>query len=106
MSKKQKKQKGLNILGYNYEVMEDGVTDETAAFGRHHARLQKIQIASDLHPQGKQTTVLHEIIEAINYHLQLELEHSKIMSLEVGIFQTLTTAGVDLSPLSTVIKSK
>jgi len=98
--------KEINILGYNYIIVEDGSVDETAGFGRHHPKLQKIQIASDLHPQAKQTTVLHEIIEAIDCHLQLKLEHNKIMALEVGIFQALTTAGVDLSPLSEAINSK
>lgn len=91
--------KTVKILGYQYQVVEESGDDDMGAFGRFNARTQKIQIAGNLHPQGKATAMLHELIEALNYHLQLELEHNVIMSLEAGLYQALVDNGVDLSPL-------
>lgn len=89
----------MNILGYKYRLIEDGNEDFIGASGRGHIARQVIQIAEGLVEQQRVTTVLHEIIEALNYHLELELEHNKIMSLEAGLYQVLSENGVDLSPL-------
>ena len=50
--------------------------------------------------------MLHEIIEAINYHLELEMEHNVRMGLEAALFQVLTANGVDLSPLTKDVVDK
>lgn len=89
----------MNILGYEYQIIEDGDSDFIGAFGRKHAAKQIIQIAKGLVEQQRISTILHEIIEALNYHLELEMEHHKIMALEAGLYQTLTVNGVDLKPL-------
>ena len=52
-----------------------------------------------IHDQAKISTMIHEIIETINAILELGLEHNQIMSIEAGIYGTLSGAGVDLSPL-------
>ena len=36
------------------------------------------------------STLFHEIIEALNYQLELKLEHHQIQSLEAGLFSILT----------------
>ena len=89
----------MNILGYSYQLVENVDSDFIGAFGRKHVKNQIIQIATDLVEQQRVSTVLHEIIEALNYHLELELEHSKIMALEAGLYQVLTENGIDLNPL-------
>jgi hypothetical protein len=96
----------IKILGYYYDMVEDGDYDSTGAFGRMNPKIHKIQIASDLCQQEKETTVLHEIIESINYHLELKLEHPVIMSLEASLYQALTDNGVSLAPLTRFIKPK
>ena len=85
----------MKILGYTYQVE---IVDSDA-MGRFQARRQRLQIASDLAGDGKLSTLLHEIIEAINYHLGLNLPHRTIMALEAGLYQVLADNGVDLSPL-------
>jgi len=89
----------MNILGYSYQLVEEGDADFIGAFGRKHVAKQVIQIAEDMVEQQRVSTVLHEIIEALNYHLELELGHNKVMSLEAGLYQVLTENGVDLNPL-------
>ena len=89
----------MKILGYDYCIVKCDAPDWIGGFGRHHPKSQSIQIASEMHEQEAISTLLHEIIEALNYHLQLSLSHPTIMSLEAGLFQVLTDAGVDLSSL-------
>lgn len=91
----------MKILGYNYRIKHEAMADEINASGRLHGRLQVIQVASDLVEEGYTSALLHEILEAINWHLELGLEHNVIMSLEAALFQVLVDNGVDLSPLGT-----
>ena len=88
----------MKILGHEYTLIS-APNDQLGAYGRHLVREQILQVADDLHQQQMVTTVLHEIIEALNYHLGLDLDHSVIMALEAGLYQSLTDNEVDLSPL-------
>lgn len=97
------RKENMKILGYDYEIICDGDVDLMGSMGRFHCKNQKLQIATDICGQEKISTILHEIIEAINYHLNLRLEHNIIMSLESALFQILTANGVDLSPLANEI---
>lgn len=90
----------MKILGYKYTIDQSKDMDSIGgAFGQFHARTQTIQLANDADLQQVQSTLLHEIIEAINYHLQLKLEHPQIMGLEAGLYQVLVDNGVNLSVL-------
>lgn len=44
--------------------------------------------------------MLHEVLEALNYHLNLGLAHPAIQALEGGLYQVLTQNGVSLKPLT------
>ena len=90
----------MQILGYNYKLLKVDEHRKIDAFGRLLHDVLEIQIASNLAQQQLVSTVLHEIIEALNYHLGLGLRHDAIMALESGLYQTLTTNGVDLEPLA------
>ena len=84
--------KKLKILGYYYQVrysplQEVGGMDTS---GRCHTGKQLIFVDPLLCKQAQESTVLHEVIEALNYHLELGLAHSTIMSLEAGLYQVLT----------------
>ena len=93
----------MKILGYNYTVDRSKSQDEVGAMGRFHAKSQAIQIANDINQQQDESTMIHEAIEAINYHLGLELEHKDITALEAALYQVLTDNGVDLAPLMDLI---
>ena len=89
----------MRILGRNYVLDGSQEAQTLDALGKFNERKQTIQVASDQLEQGKISTVLHEIIEALNFHLELRLDHNAITCLESGLFQVLTDNGVDLAPL-------
>jgi uncharacterized protein (UPF0335 family) len=89
----------MNILGYVYTFDKTLSGDYLGSMGRCSGKTLRIEIAKELNSQQTQSTILHELIEAINFHLNLELEHKTIAALETGIYQTLTGNGIDLSPL-------
>ena len=89
----------MNILGRNYELNFEKTYNEMYRYGDFDQYKNIIRIANDIPEDEKIATVLHEIIEALNYYFELNLEHPKIMSLEAGLFQVLKENGVDLSVL-------
>ena len=80
----------VTILGYKYAIgFEDSFNEGKDTMGSCNSMKQKILINEKCCMQQQQSTLLHEIIEALNYHLELDLEHSTIMGLETGLYQTL-----------------
>ncbi len=46
-------------------------------------------------PQSQQeSTLLHEIIEALDFNLELKLEYNQISQLKVGLYQVLKDNGI------------
>ena len=82
------KSKKLKILGHDYDlfvtnapILDRGTIATTAV------NTLTIEI-SNIFPLSRQTEGLfHEIIEALNYHLELKLEHDKIVALSEGLYQ-------------------
>ena len=66
-------------------VKEDGIDH----LGSYNVRCSKIWIANDLTKSQQESTFLHEIIEAIDYCNQLELNHKQITTLEHNLYQVL-----------------
>ena len=67
--------------------------------GQVRASALQIRLDAHLPRQQLESTLLHEIIEALNHALELKLEHGAIAGLEAGLYQVLTDNGVDLTPL-------
>ena len=82
--------KKLKILGHNYEVILDPKLDfDSRKVGECHTGDNWIKICSIYKRSRQEEALIHEIIEAINYHLELELEHPKISSLSEALYQVL-----------------
>lgn len=82
--------KTIKIGGYTYEVIEDNANlNGRGGSGQHDAMDQKIWIDSTQHQEQKESTLLHEIIEAINSLNNLELNHQQICALETNLYQVL-----------------
>ena len=81
----------LDICGLTYRVREerDPKADGRAADGFCHPRSQLIILRRGLHPESLRSTLLHEIIEAVNVTYCLHLPHRAIELLEVGLYQAL-----------------
>jgi hypothetical protein len=65
-------------IEYVKGLPDDGSTDFAT---------NRILIRDELTADNKQSTVLHEIIEALNGIYDLNLPHQTIQTLEAGIFQ-------------------
>lgn len=89
----------MNIFGFNYEMKYDHSSRAMDANGRLFPDSQEVQIANNISREQTISVVLHEILEALDFHMELNLEHNKITCLETGLFQVLTSNGVDLTPL-------
>jgi len=87
---KNKLPKKLKILGHLYTVQ---INDERATgncdLGNHWAKEGKIWINSNQCQEMQESCLLHESLEAINYHLGFKLEHNIICGLETALYQLL-----------------
>jgi len=81
--------KQINIFGYSYPIDQSKTNDEIGAYGRYHSRLQKIQIANDLSESQKESTLLHEVLHLISFHLRLDLSENQVAGLEAGLYEFL-----------------
>ena len=83
--------KKLKIGGYTYEVIyEDRVkksgTDHPATYTSKH---QKIFIDKTQCREEMESSLIHEIIEALNYAYELGLDHKQVSTLEATLYQVL-----------------
>lgn len=91
----------IKILGYDYVIHTsrpsyDGGMDSA---GTCNPGRQIIVLDPQQCKQSQESTILHEMIEALNFHLALSLSHPVIMQLEAGLYQALTDNGVKMEAL-------
>jgi hypothetical protein len=84
----------IDILGKKYSVEKRRflARDDNCA-GRHNAALCKIEIDGTSAQNMAGSILIHEILEAINYHMELGLDHPNITRLESGLFQIMKANG-------------
>lgn len=51
---------------------------------------QDITIEADSHPETQSSVLLHEVIEAVNASMNLDMEHGTITALETALYGVLT----------------
>jgi hypothetical protein len=82
----------IRILGFDYEIKmapspEDGGMLDAA---RCNTAKQIIILDTSISIAMQKSALLHETIEALNYHLELNLtDHRAIAELESGLFAVL-----------------
>lgn len=89
----------MKILGYDYKVTPVANMGEHGCLGLFVPKVSELSFDCTMDQQGKESTVLHEIIEALSWHLGLEMTEAQIRGIEAGLYGTLTGAGVDLGRL-------
>lgn len=90
----------MKILAYDYTVKAlpiDVVSSKI--FGQHDANELSITICTGMAKQNQESTMLHEILESINWQLGMELEENQILRLEAGLYSALKDMGIDFAPL-------
>lgn len=91
--------KTLNILGLQFQIVGETDSHTTGMQGCCNNANATFYIASNLRPDNRASTLLHEIIHAIDYKLELDLTEAQVKCLETGLYQVLTANGVSLAPL-------
>ncbi|MBF0487885.1 MAG: hypothetical protein HQK98_06965 [Nitrospirae bacterium] len=81
--------KRIIIGGLEYRVELVDPSFSTEHFGQLEQLKGLIRINKEISKDRQQTTLLHEILEAINSQYQFELEHGKIQGLEATLYQVL-----------------
>lgn len=88
--------KQLKICGYNYEViLEDRKykrgTDTAASC---NSGQQKIWIDTNQCQEEQESSLIHEVLEAFNYHFEFGFDHKVISTLETSLYQVLKDNGL------------
>lgn len=84
--------KQVDILGYKFQVTEQEELGElNGELGKMWPSKQIIFLDKKQCQEQKESSFIHEIIEAINAQLDLELPHKSIIALETGIYSVLKT---------------
>ena len=83
--------KEVKIGGHRYKVIFKDLDKNEASNNCGYCRTtdNEIYINSSMSQEQQESTLLHEIIEAINFNYQLDLEHNKIQTLEATLYQVL-----------------
>jgi hypothetical protein len=83
--------KTIKIGAVNYKVIEvDNIIDTAGdCMGRCDIKKATIELKKEQSQEMKESTLLHEIIEAINAMCELEFSHKTICTLETMLHQVL-----------------
>ena len=79
----------IRIGGIRYEVEYVDSHEISGSLGRFMSNPAKMLIAAHAAQDVQKSTLLHEVIEALNFQMELGLKHRQIMSLEHGLFQVM-----------------
>lgn len=86
--------KTIPILGHDYLLQFVDPMSTGGSCGIIDLGTQEIRINRDITASMKYQTVIHEIIEATDHHLKLDIPHNVIEALGEVIAQGLTKSGL------------
>lgn len=89
----------INVFGKDYEVRWVDPKPNIDSIGTFSYPLLRITLERGQPIAMAESTMLHELLEAINRELRLRLPHDAIDRLEAGLYSVLRGAGVSLRPL-------
>jgi len=82
--------KTVKIAGYDYTIVEKPyLLRDDNQYGYQNGNDLEIALDSSCHQQMRESAFLHEILEAINAHNGLKMEHNVIETLETQLYQVL-----------------
>jgi hypothetical protein len=80
----------IKIFGHNYRyIHERNLARDRGAQGQSCGNSCEIIYDKSLPETSQEEALIHEIIEQINYNLELSLEHPKITCLGTSIHQVI-----------------
>ena len=94
------KKRVIKIFGWTYKIDKSKNSKQLdGAIGQLSPCKTVLHIAKDACLVAQESILIHEMVEALNFHLDLNLDHRKINLLEIGIHTVLKDNGIDLSKL-------
>jgi hypothetical protein len=78
--------KTIRILGHPYTVEYVDDWQDPLGCAKCESQLLQIKIDGSMPESRIEEALLHEIIEAINYHLEIELEHNKLTAISEVLY--------------------
>lgn len=84
----------IKFLGHEYEILQVSANELEGYNGDAWFKLHRIRIDKDIPESRKQSTFLHEILEVINSHFDLKLDHHVIECLEETLYAVLKDNGL------------
>ena len=80
----------MKILGHDVEIrFEKSLRQERSDIGQSCGSSLWISVDPTLKASMQESTLIHEIIEQLNYHLEMKLEHPIISQLEASLYQVM-----------------
>ena len=79
----------LKILGHDYSVANKNMGFKSDTVAQCNMASLEIEICSSYPESRQKEGLIHEVIEALNYHLELKLPHNKISLLGESLYQVL-----------------
>jgi hypothetical protein len=89
----------MKILGRTYTLRYVKHLSESGLLGQHCGGAHEILIEEGMDADNITSTFFHEVVEAINCILELDLEHKTISAIEAGLASVFLDAKVDMSLL-------
>ena len=85
----------LKVLGHEYEVRENPtIRVERDTSGQCCSTNLWISVDPAMKSTRCEETFLHEIFEALKWHLQIKIEHDHLSALSEGLYQVLKENGM------------
>jgi len=86
----------LNVLGSKIKIeYKEGLIspdgDSVLGLAIFGSNLIQLELSKDIPGDSLVSTLLHEVLEHINYKLELNLKHTQLSSLETSLFQVLVS---------------
>ena len=79
----------LKILGHDYSVANNNMGFKSGTVAQCNIASLEIEICNSYPESRQKEGLIHDVIEALNYHLELKLPHNKISLLGESLYQVL-----------------
>ncbi len=80
----------LKILCHEYDVtLDPSLLEECNDYGLMYAADTTVRIESSLSESVTKEVIMHEILEAVNFHLELGLKHRQLTAVATAMLQVM-----------------
>ena len=87
----------IKILGQDFNIVDEPEGSlEKKYVGTVCYKKSEIALERDLLPDVRNSTILHEIIHALDYKLKLDLSEDQVIRLETGLFAVMKDNNIPL----------